>query len=277
MHPHPLVIAARSSGVVDSAVPPVRWSRVDRDDCSLEVFEVSDAPARCWSFIWPERLVIQAASDGVYVINGAEHEATLPAGAVLVVEPLSAHVRVRTERGAAFRVIFGTPSPPDGDGSSRSPQVRVRAPARGPVCDARAPASDVYRRALASTTAAPPFAGRIDGRVARTREYIESNLERNFDLDTLAISVKLNRCHLCRIFEREIGMPPLRFRAHLRIARARHLLASGVDCTEAAFAIGYCDQSHFSRAFREITGTTPSAYSRACRAPTRRRDFARAA
>jgi transcriptional regulator GlxA family with amidase domain len=98
--------------------------------------------------------------------------------------------------------------------------------------------------------------------VERARNYIAANVATNFSLETLGAATCANRYDLCRRFQRQVGMPPHRFRAHLRVARARELLATGLECTKVAHEAGFCDQSHLNRAFKEHTGTTPGAYAR---------------
>ncbi|WP_428929782.1 AraC family transcriptional regulator ligand-binding domain-containing protein [Marinibacterium sp. SX1] len=53
----------------------------------------------------------------------------------------------------------------------------------------------------------------------------------------------------------------------LRLDRARRLLTgSALPVTEIAYQLGYSDTAHFSRAFRRLTGCSPSAYRLAGRA-----------
>ncbi|MFM2168502.1 MAG: hypothetical protein RIS79_2873, partial [Verrucomicrobiota bacterium] len=64
-----------------------------------------------------------------------------------------------------------------------------------------------------------------------------------------------------RAFVREYGLPPQQYLKRLRIQTACRLL---VDTRESIAAIaqrcGFADQSHLTREFRRVTGSTPSAY-----------------
>ncbi|MBE7498077.1 MAG: helix-turn-helix domain-containing protein [Verrucomicrobiaceae bacterium] len=64
-----------------------------------------------------------------------------------------------------------------------------------------------------------------------------------------------------RAFLREYGLPPRQYLKRLRIQTACRLL---VDTRESIASIaqrcGFADQSHFTREFRRVTGTTPAAY-----------------
>jgi len=42
----------------------------------------------------------------------------------------------------------------------------------------------------------------------------------------------------------------------------RKLAAGGQPIGDIALDAGFCDQAHFTRAFREFTGTTPAEYRR---------------
>src|SRR5262249_60739297 len=102
---------------------------------------------------------------------------------------------------------------------------------------------------------------RLPRPLATARTYIEEHLDEDFDLVTLSNMIGFERCRLCRLFQKAVGLPPRRFRSHLRVARARKLLAAGVEGIEGAHAVGFCDQSHPNRWFKELTGTTPGAHA----------------
>jgi AraC-like DNA-binding protein len=95
--------------------------------------------------------------------------------------------------------------------------------------------------------------------------FIADHLEEDFGFETLSRETGVDRFQLCRGFRHAFGLPPFRFRRHLRVARARQFLAAGYDCSYAAHAAGFCDQSHLSRSFKLLTATTPGSYLRACR------------
>ena len=61
-------------------------------------------------------------------------------------------------------------------------------------------------------------------------------------------------------FRAQIGMPPHAYLTHLRIQRAKKLLAEGVRASELAPRVGLYDQSQLTRHFRRIVGMTPARY-----------------
>ena len=60
-------------------------------------------------------------------------------------------------------------------------------------------------------------------------------------------------------------MPPHSWLMQQRIACARGLLQSGCLPVEVATQLGFADQSHFTRAFRRVTGMTPAMLTRSGR------------
>lgn len=99
--------------------------------------------------------------------------------------------------------------------------------------------------------------------VRRSLEYLRERLADAITLEELARYAGLDKFHLCRAFRAQIGMPPHAYLTHLRIARAKDLLESGVRASEVAPRVGLYDQSQLNRHFRRIVGTTPARYGNA--------------
>jgi AraC-like DNA-binding protein len=96
--------------------------------------------------------------------------------------------------------------------------------------------------------------------VRRAMEVLRERLAESITLDDLATYAGLDKFHLCRAFRTQIGMPPHAYLTHLRIQRAKELLAEGVRASELAPRVGLYDQSQLTRHFRRIVGTTPARY-----------------
>jgi AraC-like DNA-binding protein len=81
-------------------------------------------------------------------------------------------------------------------------------------------------------------------------------------LSHVAAELSVSERHLGRVFHRSFGISPKRF---AKIARIEKVLASrrdGLTWTEAAYACGFCDQSHMIRDFNEIVGQSPVEFFR---------------
>jgi AraC-like DNA-binding protein len=79
-------------------------------------------------------------------------------------------------------------------------------------------------------------------------------------LDRLARELGTHPSHLVRVFRREYGLPPHRYVVGRRLDRARSLLLAGLPIAEVAVETGFHDQSHLTRHFRALLGTTPGAF-----------------
>ena len=91
--------------------------------------------------------------------------------------------------------------------------------------------------------------------------YMEENAFSNINIEDIASQVECSRTQLNRRFQDLLHMTPSEFLTAHRVQQARHLLTHS-DRSLAAIAVesGFCDQSHFTRRFREVTGETPAAF-----------------
>jgi AraC-like DNA-binding protein len=101
-----------------------------------------------------------------------------------------------------------------------------------------------------------PDAARVDALKARLSEDIAEPLT----LSELAASVGLSPFHVARLFARTTGMPPHAWRNQLRLNRAQTLLRQGMRVADAAVAVGFTDQSHFTRHFKRAFGVAPGRW-----------------
>ncbi len=98
--------------------------------------------------------------------------------------------------------------------------------------------------------------------VQQARAFIEENYATEGRLQLLAQLVGLDKYQLLRLFAAEVGMPPHAYQILVRIEHARALLARGLAPASVAAEVGFTDQSHLSRHFRRLEGTTPGRFQR---------------
>lgn len=114
-----------------------------------------------------------------------------------------------------------------------------------------------------------PALGQDDGRrqapasVAAVRDYLHAHADANVSLLDLCRVSGLGRRQTIDLFKRQIGLPPHAYHLGLKIDAARRLLRSGIPAAEVAAMVGFADQSHMTRHFKAIVGTTPGAYKTA--------------
>ena len=98
---------------------------------------------------------------------------------------------------------------------------------------------------------------RLDPRLCQATRRLLG--ERAPSVDALARELGLSRQHLGRVFQQRVGVSPKTFASVARLQRAVDLLgrAEGAGLAEAALALGYYDQAHMCRDFRELCALSP--------------------
>ena len=100
--------------------------------------------------------------------------------------------------------------------------------------------------------------------VARARELLDARLDCPPSLEELAAAVNLSPFYFARVFRQATGLPPHAWLKQRRLSRARTLLRLGYLPFNVAFDLGFADQSHLNRQFKQAYGVTPGEYRRAC-------------
>ncbi len=81
-------------------------------------------------------------------------------------------------------------------------------------------------------------------------------------IDDMAHHIGISPYHMIRQFKAVCGLTPHQFQIQCRVRKAQKLLEQGESVIEAAYATGFCDQSHFDRCFQKIVRLTPREYKR---------------
>ncbi len=92
-------------------------------------------------------------------------------------------------------------------------------------------------------------------------EYIQENLDRNLSLDLLANLIQISPHYFASLFKQCTGLPPHQYITQCRLEKAKTLLRQrdlpiALVCQE----VGFKNQSHFTRVFRQHFQITPKAY-----------------
>lgn len=92
-------------------------------------------------------------------------------------------------------------------------------------------------------------------------DFIATNYPLPLSVEDIAEAAGVSRTTLFRMFRSEMSVSPVDFLIEYRIGQAKKLLA-GTELSVSAVArsSGYEDSLYFSRAFRKITGMTPTEY-----------------
>jgi AraC-like DNA-binding protein len=96
----------------------------------------------------------------------------------------------------------------------------------------------------------------------RAKEIISANLG-GVPLADVARECRLSTSHFQRAFRRTVGMAPHKWLLSRRIELAKEKLRDGrSSLSEVALACGFGDQSHLTRVFTRLVGTSPGAWRR---------------
>ena len=101
--------------------------------------------------------------------------------------------------------------------------------------------------------------------VDRAKLVLSADLSRRWSLAEIASEVGGSPVYLTQAFHQLEGMPLYRYQLRLRLARALDLLGAYDDLTSLALELGFSSHSHFSAAFKQAYGQTPSAFQRSAR------------
>jgi AraC family transcriptional regulator len=127
--------------------------------------------------------------------------------------------------------------------------------------EAESLALTLVRRALGPRTS--HAAGASVGRqrlVDRAKLVLASNPARRWTLAEIATEVRSSPVYLTQVFQQVEGMPLYRYQLRLRLARALDLLPQYDDLTALSLDLCFSSHSHFSAAFRQAYGRSPSEF-----------------
>lgn len=110
---------------------------------------------------------------------------------------------------------------------------------------------------------AQEIAGNATAAIEHTQDYMATHYQEPLALEALAQMAGLSVSHYSRLFKKVIGYSPIDYLTHLRIDRAKELLAlSDYRLKSVACSVGYTDEFYFSRIFKKIEGVSPRDYAK---------------
>ncbi len=95
----------------------------------------------------------------------------------------------------------------------------------------------------------------------RARDAYIKGLANPPSTEMLAASLGVSRATLDRAIVADIGIPPAKLLARLRLDEAKRLLRTGeLSVSEIAYKVGYCNPAYFVNTFHKATGLSPRAW-----------------
>jgi AraC-like DNA-binding protein len=98
--------------------------------------------------------------------------------------------------------------------------------------------------------------------VDRVKVMLAGDLSRRWTLAEIAAEIGGSPVYLTQAFQQVEGLPLYRYHLRLRLARALDLIAEREDLSGLAQDLGFSSHSHFSAAFRQAYGQSPSEFAK---------------
>jgi len=120
--------------------------------------------------------------------------------------------------------------------------------------------SEIERRSHGKS---PRTGGLAGWQIARVRSFIDENLHRTIHTSDLSAVARRSTAHFSRSFKQAFGEPPHAYVVKRRLEEACHLmLTSSASLCEIALSVGFADQAHLCKHFRQALGQSPSNWRR---------------
>ena len=93
--------------------------------------------------------------------------------------------------------------------------------------------------------------------------YLSAHLAEPLTLASIAEGCSVSVSKLKLLFREKVGMGPIEYCIRLRVERAKGLIREGkMNFSQIAEAVGFSSLHYFSRQFKQITGMSPSEFSK---------------
>ena len=97
----------------------------------------------------------------------------------------------------------------------------------------------------------------------KAKELMIKQIASTVRINDIAKHCSLSRSHFSRAFKQNTGLSPQDWLLHARVQRAKELLSdTTLTIAEIGLECGFADQSHFTRSFGRLSGTTPCVWRR---------------
>lgn len=97
--------------------------------------------------------------------------------------------------------------------------------------------------------------------VRKVIDYIEQNIEKEIDLDSISKSIGYSKFHLNRVFADQTGITIYKYLQNRRLTiAAEKLVKTDKPITQIAYEAGYDTQQAFSFAFKQLYLYPPKTY-----------------
>jgi len=97
--------------------------------------------------------------------------------------------------------------------------------------------------------------------VIQSIEFMRENIHGNVSLEELANAAGLSVSHYCALFKKKTMQTPLNLYTSMKVQRACQMLQNKDQTIKSiAYSLGFFDQYHFSKVFKQVMGSSPKHF-----------------
>lgn len=97
--------------------------------------------------------------------------------------------------------------------------------------------------------------------VIQSIEFMRENIHGNVTLSDLAKAAGLSVSHYCALFKKKTMQSPLNLYTSMKVQRACQMLQDRDQTIKSiAYSLGFFDQYHFSKVFKQVMGASPKHF-----------------
>lgn len=97
--------------------------------------------------------------------------------------------------------------------------------------------------------------------IRKAVDFMKSNLKNKISIEDMAKNLGFTHIQFTRLFEKEMGMPPVVYLNNQRLGKAKRLLGeTGMSIGDIAIESGFDNQFYFHNRFKKKYGMAPSVY-----------------
>lgn len=98
--------------------------------------------------------------------------------------------------------------------------------------------------------------------IEKAKKYIKDNYSKNITIQEISNYIGLSDYYFIRSFKKFTGMTPHAFLLNEKIISAKKLLSQDYEIVDVALEVGFYDQSHFNKVFKQYVAATPFEYKK---------------
>jgi AraC-like DNA-binding protein len=98
--------------------------------------------------------------------------------------------------------------------------------------------------------------------VIAIRSFIDTNFEKELNLNLLSHLRYTSKFHLLRLFKRYYGLTPGQYLISRRIEESKNNLRKGMAVRDTCYSVGFGSPSSFSTLFKGKVGLTPTEFQK---------------